>query len=228
MPRAALVLLVLCCLMPASSLAATPLPYLALGDSTAVGVGAVTGGGYPDRLARRLAGAGLEVKLTNLGASGATVADLRRDQLPRATGKGAGLITLCIGINDVLRERPLGEFARDLHVVGDMLMRTKARVVICALPDLTLSPSGQGAPPALLRRIDQYNAAIRTVAERHGFEVADLAEAIRATPPSQRPALFSPDGFHPSAAGYERWADVMWPAVERAVAPRLQARRPAR
>ena len=26
--------------------------------------------------------------------------------------------------------------------------------------------------------------------------------------------LFSPDGFHPSAEGYEEWAEQVWPAVQ--------------
>ncbi len=31
-----------------------------------------------------------------------------------------------------------------------------------------------------------------------------------------RQEYFCGDGFHPSAKGYDRWAEVMWPAVERA------------
>jgi acyl-CoA thioesterase I len=37
-------------------------------------------------------------------------------------------------------------------------------------------------------------------------------------------ALFCPDGFHPSAQGYDQWAEAMWPAV-RAAAERWQTSR---
>src|SRR5690242_17677506 len=54
--------------------------YVALGDSSAVGVGAREGG-YPARLARRLRAEGADVDLMNLGVSGATSADVLRGQL---------------------------------------------------------------------------------------------------------------------------------------------------
>ena len=204
--------------------AATPMTYVALGDSTATGVGSDSGGGYPQRLARRLEAEGIQVRLVNLGVAGATAADLRRDQLPKAMSSGAVLVTIGIGLNDVVQRRPLRDFARDLHTVADLVKRTKAAVVIATLPDLTQAPGG--AEAGLGRRIEQYNAAIQTAAERHGFQVADLhaasREAVRASGAGK---VFASDGFHPSALGYERWAEAMLPAVERALGPRVQARR---
>lgn len=207
--------------------AAPPLVYVVLGDSTAVGVGA-DGVGYPARLAHRIErDAGFSVKLVNLGVSGATAADVRRDQLPKAMGSGPGLVTIAIGINDVMSGRTLAEFAKDLQVIADLVKRTKAAVIISTVPDLTTAPAGKGAPPSLGRRIQQYNAAIQTVAERHGFVVADLWAASRAAARTDGDAVWSADGLHPSARGYDRWAEAMWPAAERALAPRVQARRPA-
>lgn len=215
--------------LPVSAVAAPAVTYVALGDSTATGVGASDGGGgYPRRLARRLGTSGLAVKLEVLGVSGATVADLRRDQLPRllAMSSHPALVTLCIGINDVIQGRSQRDFARDLEVVADLVGRTQAAVVVATLPDLARSPSGKGAPPALARRLEAYNATIRTVAERHGFQVADVYAATR-RPAALAGELFAADGFHPSAQGYELWVAAMWPAVERALGRRAQARRAA-
>ncbi|GAO05300.1 SGNH/GDSL hydrolase family protein [Anaeromyxobacter sp. PSR-1] len=207
--------------------APAPLVYVALGDSTAAGQGGGPGGGYPPRLARRLEGAGLAVKLVNLGVPGATVADLRRDQLPRALDASPGLVTVGIGINDLVQGRPLRDFARDLEVVADFLRHTRAVVVISSLPDLGDSPSANGAPAALTRRLDQYNAAIERVAERHGFLVADaFGETRRTVKRLGAGAVFAADGFHPSAAGYDAWTDALWRPVERALGARLQGRRP--
>jgi acyl-CoA thioesterase I len=201
--------------------------YVALGDSTAAGVGA-NGVGYPARLARKLEASGFGVKLVNLGMSGATVSDLRRDQLPKVFGSGAQLVTIGIGLNDVMRDRPLREFARDLQIVADLVHKTKAVVVISTLPDLTLSPGAARFPPRVGRRIAEYNAVIQTVAERHGFFVADLWGASRAAIRADGAApFFAADEFHPSALGYDRWADALWEPVERALAPRVQARRGA-
>jgi lysophospholipase L1-like esterase len=203
-----------------------PLLYLALGDSTAVGVGAEQGGGYPDRLARRLGASGVPVRLVNLGVSGATAADVRKVQLPRVLGERPALVTIGVGMNDLMQGRPLREFARDLHVTADLVARTKAVVVLSELPDVSVARTGgEPAPQALARRIAAYNAAIRQVAERHGFLVASVEAASRHAFRSGA-GVFARDGFHPSARGYELWADAMSPAVERALAPRVQGRRP--
>jgi acyl-CoA thioesterase-1 len=205
-----------------------PVAYLAMGDSTAVGVGGGGGGGYPQRLARRIDASGVPVKLEVVAVSGATVADLRRDQLPKVMAKRPALVTIGIGINDLMQERKLGEFARDLEIVADLVRRTKATVVLQTIPDFTFSPAGEGAPPSLGRRIEAYNATIARVAERHGFVLADVYGRSRHAFRDRGSELFAKDGFHPSSVGYELWAEAMWPEVERAVvAPRVEAMRPA-
>lgn len=207
--------------------AAPPLVYVALGDSTAVGTGAESGGGYPDRLARRLAAAGAPVRLVNLGVSGATAEDLRKVQLPSARAvEGVALVTIAIGINDVVRGRPLAEFARDLEIVADAIARTRAVVVLSELPDLSRAPALASNARALGRRIAAYNATIRRIGERHGFAVAELEVTSRRAFADQ-PELLARDGFHPSARGYDLWADALFPVVERAVGPRVQGRRGA-
>jgi lysophospholipase L1-like esterase len=204
-----------------------PISYLAMGDSTAVGVGGGEGGGYPQRLARRIEASGVPVRLDVVAASGATIADLRRDQVPKVMAKRPALVTIGVGINDLMQGRKLAEFARDLEIVADLVRRTKATVVLQTIPDLTSSPAGVGAPPSLGKRIEAYNATIARVAERHGFVLSDVYGRSRRAFRDRSGELFSSDGFHPSSKGYELWADAMWPDVERAVvAPRVQAQRP--
>jgi lysophospholipase L1-like esterase len=204
--------------------ASSPILYVALGDSTATGVGAEHGGGYPDRLARRLGASGVPVRLLNLGVPGATAEDVRRTQLPRVVQERPALVTIGIGLNDLVRGRSLRDFARDLHVIADLVERTQAAVIVSELPDVSRSPSAAGSPASLRRRVAAYNAAIRQTAERHGFEVAPV-EAVSRRAVSEEAGVFAPDGFHPSARGYELWADALWPAIERALGARVQGRR---
>jgi lysophospholipase L1-like esterase len=201
------------------------LRYVALGDSTGFGVGGdppVGDGGYPRRVAERLRARGLAVELTNLSVPTARAADLADVQLPIAQAlRDVGLVTVCIGANDVGGPRTPEEFGAELDGILAALVRLGAPVVACNVPDLSLTPDRAGEPPSYRERIVAMNAALAAAAARHGVRVVDLFTAtaqLRA-----RPELVWIDGYHPSAAGYEVWADLMMPAVLAALGLPAQA-----
>jgi acyl-CoA thioesterase-1 len=190
---------------------------LSLGDSTGAGVGADSGGGYPERLVRRLAAVHPGARLVNLAESGATTATLIATQLPRAKRTSADLVLLGIGINDVGLQRPEESFSFNLEQIAVALAGQRAPVVICNIPDLALAPVAARIDRAIYeKRIQLYNTHIEATAARHHFALADLFAASRRL--SGLPGLFCADGFHPSAQGYEAWADAMWPAVRQIAA----------
>lgn len=187
--------------------------YLALGDSTGVGVGAASGGGYPQRLLRLLPS---RLQLLNLCQSGATSADVLVDQLPRALKTKPRLITIGIGINDVGLAIPDESFALNLEDIVVGLGRLRAPIALLNLPDLALSPAvARLVPPSQYeKRIEMFNEHVTATAARHGLTLIDLWTLSREILPG-RLELFSADGYHPSALGYELWAARMAPAVER-------------
>lgn len=184
--------------------------YVALGDSTAVGVGARSGGGYPERLVARLRPAHPGLKLLNLGQSGATTSDVLEAQLPRARRTQPRIVTLGIGINDVGLQLPDDAFALNLEEIVVALRELRAPIVISNIPDLALSPAVSRLVPRSLyeRRIELFNVHVTATAARHGLTLIDLYAWSREVLPG-RPDLFCPDGFHPSAAGYDVWAERM-------------------
>lgn len=192
--------------MPAEAL------YVALGDSTGVGVGARSGGGYPDRLLRLLRLPGL--RLANLCESGATTSDLIAEQLPRALQMRPRLITIGIGINDVGLQLPDDAFAVNLEQIVTPLLSLAAPMVIANIPDLALSPAVARLVPRSLyeKRIEIFNAHIEATAARHRLTLVDLYAGSRELLPD-RGELWSEDGFHPSAEGYQEWARLMLPVV---------------
>ncbi len=188
--------------------------YVALGDSTAVGVGAARGGGYPDRLASRLRAAGLPVGLTNLGQSGARIRDVFTGQVKRAVAAQPTLVTLGIGTNDVWRGTPVEDFQEDLDRIARRLKQTGAPLVVVNIVDLALAPVAKLVPAGLYEgRIEPFNAAIAEVAHAHGLHLVDLFTASKAMIPHS-PHFFSSDGFHPSDEGYAEWAELMLPRVQ--------------
>lgn len=203
--------------------------YVALGDSTGVGVGDQADGGYPERLFRRLKEIGTPAGILNLAQSGATTRDVVQGPLQGAVQKRPALVTLGIGSNDLWRMVPVGTFEMNLKLIADQLQISGAEVVVSNIIDLSLAPIAALIDASLRislltfqRRLDELNARIDALGRRAGFTVVDLFSFSRREL-AGHPEYFCPDGFHPSPAGYDRWADLMWPAVE-LVAARWQAR----
>ncbi len=198
--------------------AAGPVVYVALGDSTGVGVGARKGGGYVARLFERLERARPGSRLVNLCVSGATTADVLRSQLPRVAAAKPTLVTLGIGINDVTHGVSAEQFARNYdEIVAGLRRQPGARVVVTNIPDISHAP----AVPVYFReearrRIALFNRRIAETAGRQGVLLLDMYAKSRDLIP-KHPEFFSPDGFHPSEEGYEFWAFEMWPTVKQAI-----------
>ncbi len=191
--------------------------YVALGDSTGVGVGAKKGG-YVARLFTRIKSARPRSSLTNLCVSGAETEDVLRGQIRPALAARPTLLTLGIGINDVGHGVAVESFARNYEeIITRLKAETSAPIVITNIPDVSLAPV---VSPYLRgevsRRVNLFNERIREIAARHGLTVFDAYAATHEVIPSH-PEFFSDDGFHPSDAGYEHWAETMWPTVKAAI-----------
>ena len=200
-----------------------PVVYLALGDSTGVGVGAGHGG-YAARLYSRIERERPGSRLVNLCATGAATADLLGVQVERAGEARPTLVTVGVGANDLIRGVTAEQFARNFEeVVVGLRRQTDAPVVVMNIPDMSLAP----AVPAYMREsarrhIRIFNERIAEVAGRYGLPVVDLFG--RSTEFSSHPEFFSSDGLHPSDAGYEYWAGLLWPYAEKMLGERRRLR----
>jgi len=146
--------------------------YVALGDSTAAGVGS-QGVGYPELVYRRMKSAGWPAGILNLGQSGAVSADLVRTQLERVLSVSPDLVTLGIGGNDLWRLVSPDRFKANLKAIADVLERTDADVIISNLIDLGRAPIAQGAlsmmniPPEVISgRVKDFNRMLGELASR--------------------------------------------------------------
>lgn len=177
-----------------AALAAEGPLWVVLGDSTAQGIGAPAyDQGYVGQLRPRL---GEGWRILNWSRSGARVADLVRDQLPRAEGLDppAHLVTVAIGAND-LYPTPLDELVAGLR---EVMRRLPPGAVIATLP--------QGLKP---RKAMAANDVIRAEAPARGLRVADVW--ARTGPPWR--GKYASDRFHPGALGYADWAGAFADAL---------------
>jgi lysophospholipase L1-like esterase len=200
-----------------------PLTYVALGDSSGVGVGARDGRGYVDRVYDRLAAASPRARLVNLCASGATSETVRAQQAARAAAARPALVTLFVGGNDLWRGVAPRRYGDNLDAIGDALAATGARVIAGTVPDLARAPAAALAerllgvtPAAIEARARALNDEVRRAAAARGWGLLDLFAVSLA----DREHFFSADGFHPSDEGYAHWADALWPLVRQAVTAR--------
>ncbi|HEX8439285.1 SGNH/GDSL hydrolase family protein [Archangium sp.] len=197
-------------------MSALSLKYVALGDSSGVGVGA-RHGGYVEHLFQRLRRARAGVGLLNLSVSGATSATLLSGQLPKALRARPHLVSLAVGINDIWRGVEPHAFESNLDQIARGLVSTGAPVVLANLPDMSLAPVARLAthfvPLELIaQRIDAFNEAVARVVARHGLLGVDLHTPSRHELPGSTD-YFSADGFHPSDTGYTRMAEHFWPTL---------------
>jgi lysophospholipase L1-like esterase len=218
------------------------LNVVVLGDSTTAGVGVSRAeDALPYLLAGRIADAELRsVRVVSYGWAGARVADLasvqvRRASAPiRANDRGpflpdADVVAVVIGSNDATHNTPPGRYRAELRATLEAIRERSpnARIVLAGIPTF------RGALPALEPLIflaDQYARLLRPIsraeAERIGAAYADLEAGVPRLIEGRRDVLSS-DRFHPSAVGYDAWAEVIFQALpSSAAAPPLAAGSP--
>jgi lysophospholipase L1-like esterase len=183
-----------------------------------VGVGAKEGGGYVLRLFNRIKSERPLSRLTNLCVSGATTEDVIRAQLREAIISRPTLVTLGIGINDIGHGMSVETFARNYEAIIKRLKdETTARIVVTNIPDISFAPVVFAAQRDATRRTVQlFNEKINAIADRYKVAIVDAYTETHNTIPTH-PEFFSDDGFHPSDAGYEYWAETMWPTIQTAI-----------
>lgn len=168
--------------------------WVAVGDSTAQGVGAsAPDRGFVGQLLEML-GAGWQV--VNLSRSGIRLQALRAELVPElaALASSASLVTVTVGANDLI-PTPL---ARITHHLGSLLEELPAGAVVATVP--------QGLRPA---KAAAFNDLVRTRAPDLGLRVADVWAH---TGPPWR-GKFASDGFHPNDGGYRHWTDAFAEAL---------------
>jgi acyl-CoA thioesterase I len=190
--------------------------YVALGDSTVAGVGASSPETtYVARLFARLREVYPNAQVSNLGIGGANAPDVLGGQVPRVAELQPRLVTLSVGPNDLTQGRSPEQFDGDLDQILSALTADPNRLVVVNLmPDLSLAPVFPAEQRALVAaRTAEFNAVLRQKAEAYGAVVVDLYMASQDEIP-RTPDFFAADGYHPSDAGYARWAEMMWRTIE--------------
>jgi lysophospholipase L1-like esterase len=189
--------------------------YVALGDSYTIGTAVRATDRFPDQLVRATPDLGLEL-VANLGVNGYTTADLIRDELPALVGAAPELVTLLIGVNDVVQGIPTVTYEANVAEILDVLQaRLPAdRIVTISIPDYTVTPAGgeYGDPADQHDGIVAANAVMARFADERGLAFVDIFDLSLRAAADRR--LVAEDGLHPSGAQYALWVERIAPVVE--------------
>ena len=193
------------------------LRYIALGDSYTIGTGVGYRDRWPDQLVAALGPNEPTIDLVaNLGVNGYTTGDLIRHELPALDRLRPEVVTLLIGVNDVVRGIATTAYVANLRTILDELVgRVGAeRIVTVAVPDYTVAPAGAdyGDPAQRHDGIVAANTAMAREAADRGVAFVDIFDVSLLARDDR--TLVAADGLHPSGRQYGLWVDRIAPVVE--------------
>ena len=146
---------------------------------------------------------GRPVQWQVVGQFGATARRIRHRLLPQL-GEDLDVAVLLAGGNDVMNGRSPDQWREDLAAIVEDLAERAAHVLITGMPPFAHFPS---LPPELSRawsgRAATFDDVSRQICATHPVAMWVTMPGV----PSSD--FFASDRFHPSAAGYRRWAQVI-------------------
>jgi lysophospholipase L1-like esterase len=189
--------------------------YVAIGASDTFGIGTYDpyDDNWPTDLAAQLGPS--HIHLINLGIPDITIHDALNLELPVALDSHPDLITIWLGVNDIVAKVPANSYASDLNTLLSRLRVNSphARIAIANIPDLTLLPFfAQADPQVLTRQIQAYNTVIASAAQQYQAILVDLTQQNYNL--QAHPEYINSDGLHLTDIGYQQLANVFYQALQ--------------
>lgn len=192
--------------------------YLALGDSYTIGTGAThETRNFPSLLALRLEDeTSHHVRVVNPAVNGFTTVDLLAKEIGFIDHLHPHVVSVLIGVNDLVRGRGLQQYRETLVEIYDAIATLelpRGRVAAISIPDWSQVPAARdyGDPQHIKRTTDAFNAAAQDEASRRSYTWVDISEVSRSGLGSA--GWVASDDLHPGDAQYAAWADEIWKVV---------------
>jgi len=185
--------------------------YLALGDSYTIGTGASDESqSWPSIIARRM-----NAELTNPSVNGYTTLDLIRDELPYLERIKPDLVSILIGVNDLVQGRPPDNYRDSLTRIYDAVLDLEIppRVAAVSIPTWSYVPAAAdfGGKDKVETLTGLFNAVAEQEARARNFTWIDIGAS--STSGIGSPGWIASDDLHPGDAQYAVWAEAIWSAV---------------
>jgi len=176
---------------------------VAVGDSLTAGYGLSEGQAYPALLENRLRQNGYPFKVVNAGISGETSSEAR-SRIEWIMSLNPDIVVLGTGANDGLRGIDPALTRENIDAIVAYFNNQGVVVVLAGMKMVKnmgreFTEAFEGLYPAI-------------AADKNAILIPFLLEGVAA-----EPSLNQPDGIHPTAEGYEKVTDVVYPYVVEAI-----------
>lgn len=192
--------------------------FLALGDSYTIGEAVSAEQRFPAQTALLLNSYGIKINTPDyIATTGWTTQNLQDAINNKKPSNNYSIVTLLIGVNNQYQGLNFtdykNQFTSLLQQAIGFAGNNKDHVFVLSIPDYSVTPFARNSDTAqIAREIDQYNAANKAITESFGVSYTDITPISREA--KNNPALVAPDGLHPSALQYQRWAALLAPVIK--------------
>jgi lysophospholipase L1-like esterase len=154
--------------------------------------------------------------LTNPAVNGFTTLDLIEHELPYVQQLKPDLVTVLIGVNDLVQGRYIEQYRDSLATIYDRIAAldlAQGRAVAISIPTWSYVPEAMrfGGAELVQELTDSFNAVARKEAEARGFAWVDIS--VVSASAIGTPGWIASDDLHPGDTQYAAWADVIWESV---------------
>ena len=186
--------------------------YLALGDSYTIGTGASDQShSWPSIIASRIG-----AELTNPAVNGYTTLDLIRDELSYLERIRPDVVSILIGVNDLVQGRTPVEYRESLSRIYDEVAAVdpRPRIAAISIPTWSYVPAATdfSGREYVERQTAVFNAIAEIEATSRNFTWVDISEASTSGIGSE--GWIAADDLHPGDAQYAAWAEMIWSALK--------------
>ncbi len=189
--------------------------YLALGDSYTIGERVAPPDNFPSQVVSSMINDTVDMQAARIIARTGWTTDELEEGIIAADDMDPlrpsyDFVSLLIGVNNQYRGHPVDNYRPEFEELLKKAIRYAGnrpeRVVVLSIPDWGVTPFANGRDRTqIAREIDAYNAANKQLAEQYNIYYIDITPWTREAATDN--SLLAPDGLHPSAKEYKRWAE---------------------
>ena len=191
---------------------------LCLGDSYTIGESVEANENFPSQSVRLLNNNGYNFNVPEIIALTGWTTDELEDAINKSDLENSfDFVTLLVGVNDQYRGRKVEEYKPRFESLLKRAIQfangQSSRVMVLSIPDWGVTPFAKDQDSEkIAQQINSYNEVNKQLALEHKVVYIDITASTREA--ISNPGLVAPDGLHPSAKEYAKWAAKIYLAVK--------------